>query len=352
MKKVLSVISVFILIYLLLTQPFTVYARTDVTDEILKIITTDLSENEYGGCYIENGVVHLLAINETSKDCLNHLTKLGCIIENASYSLSYLKTIMDEITEISKGSKSVIIELNDRKNNIVVSIFGEDDTERLTSILQKKDYYNILVFDSLSSCISIAGSKNIEKSMTATNNVFAGTTLSCNGGYTAGFCLGSGGFYMCGHYLSIGSIIKTPTGTTIGTVTKQQLSGNADAAYVTITNPNWSAVKKWVTGETYYAGLMYNRYYTVGTYVKMKGSQTTTSTGVIQSSSVSFTIGGIQLTDQVKASYTCKNGDSGAAVFNLSSVALGIQSAGANYNSTSQCYMTSFFSKYENVVAI
>ena len=312
-----------------------------------------MSENEYGGCYIENGVVHLFAIeNGTPKEYLSQLSKMGCAIEYASYSLSYLKGIMTEITEIAKGSESVTIELNDIKNSIIVSIFGEDDTKRLGSILQKKDFFNAVVVDSLSSPISFESATINEKSTAATYNVFAGTSVSSNGGFTAGFCHGPGGFYMCGHGLYVGATIKSILGTTIGTVTKRQFSGNTDAAYVTITNPNWSAVKKCITGETYYAGLMYNRYYTAGTVVNMKGAKTTTSTGVIQSSSVTVIAGGVTLTDQVKASYTCKNGDSGAAVFNLSSIALGIQSSGTNYNNTSQCYTTSFFSKYENVISI
>ena len=181
MKKALSIINVFILMFLLFTQPFISFAKIDRTDEILKIITTDLSENEYGGSYIENGVVHLWAIkNDTPKAYINQLSKMGCVIEYASYSLSYLKKAMTEITEIAKGCESVTIELNDKKNSIIVSIFGEDDTKRLSSILQKKDFFNAIVIDSLLTPISFEGTTINEQSMAVTYNVFAGTYVSSN----------------------------------------------------------------------------------------------------------------------------------------------------------------------------
>ena len=246
------------------------------------------------------------------------------------------------------------IELNDKSNNIIVSAFDDSDKSRIKSAIKNKEYCNIVCFESLSSPI-VFDDYDIDSSNSAATSysVFSGTPLySSSYGYSAGFCHSSTGFYMCGHGLTVGTVIKSTSGTVIGTVTKQKFSGNADAAYVSISNSSWSSVKKMIDNTSYNAGLMYSRSYVAGTSVKMSGSKSGISSGTILSSSVSVICNNVTLTNQVKASYHCKSGDSGAGVFNMSNIALGIQSSGSGYNSSGLYYSTSYFSKYENVVAI
>ena len=350
--KVLAIFCVYNL--LLISFCTTTFASTIYSvDNTLFSIQNKYDDASYGGCYIENDIVHINLTKPTIQDNLFCINKKA-VIESVNYSINELKIIQQDIANLLKGVQCATIEINDFNNNIIVSLQKKDEHYIKTI---KQMYYDtdLIQFNTLENQIVFSDQSSLTPMASSSLYVYAGARIN---GVSVGFCTSGSGFYTCGHGLSIGSKIYLNNSTLIGTVTRRQLSGKTDAAYVEITNSNYTATKKWITGEAYTAGLMYSRSYVSGRPVTMVGSTSGKKTGTIVSSSVTITGtlpesgGSITLTDMVKANYSCKPGDSGGGVFDSNKTALGIQSMGYFPNGTSSPSTYSYFCKYENVTSI
>ena len=355
MKRKIKVLAIFCVYNLLLISLCTTTFASKIysIDDTLLSIQNKYDDDSYGGCYIEDDILHINLTKPTLQDTLFCINKKA-VIESVNYSSKELKIIQQKIATLLKEVQCATIEINDFNNNIIVSLQKKDE-HYIKAIKRMYHDTDLIQFNTLENQIVFSDQSSITPMASSSLYVYAGARIN---DVSVGFCTSSSGFYTCGHGLSIGSRIYLNNSTLIGTVTRRQLSGKTDAAYVEITNSNYVSIQKWITGETYTAGLMYNRSYVPGRPVTMVGSTSGKETGTIVSSSVTVTStppeGGnsVTLTDMVKANYSCKPGDSGGGVFDLNKTALGIHSMGYFPNGTSYPSTYSYFCKFENVTSI
>lgn len=166
-------------------------------------------------------------------------------------------------------------------------------------------------------------------------------------------------FSTCGHAaVQAFNLSVQVDGINIGTISAYTFGTDGDRAAVSLSS---TAFYDLPSTNCFVAGLgNYTKTYSyttslVGTSVEMHGAVSSRSTGQIESvdTTCSTTISGTTyiIQNQIKASYTCQAGDSGAGVFSLnainsnSAICYGIQSSGMN--KVSGVYTSSFFSQFD-----
>lgn len=231
------------------------------------------------------------------------------ILKEAEYSYNELNDVMDKLNEYKLSRDNAISNnfntywLSDEDNCVYVEL----DDYSIGSIKEFKE--NVCSSNSIKFLHSM---DEFEKE----KNINAGREISCNGaGGSVGYRAkrdGKTGFITAGHMGSKGNAIKIG-GTTVGKITARKESGSVDAAFVQVTNSDYTPVNI-LNGTS-------NKLSTtisepgVGTVINKLGMKTGATTGKVISKNATITLDGITHTNLTSASYSSDHGDSGGTVY-------------------------------------
>lgn len=251
------------------------------------------------------------------------------ILKEAEFSYNELNDIMDKLNayKLSKDNNIAnnfnLYWLSDEDNCIYVEL---DDLNNETVEKFKEE-----VCDSNAIKFKESTGEFVKQT-----NIKAGRRLTCNGiGGSVGYRVkrnGNVGFITAGHMGSTGDTIKIG-GTAVGTIKARQESGSVDAAFVQVTNDDYTPVNT-INGTS-------NKLSTtisepgVGTVINKSGASTGITSGKVLSKNVTITLDGIIQTNLTSASYESAGGDSGGTIYSYISstntrLTLGIHCAEKN----------------------
>lgn len=120
------------------------------------------------------------------------------------------------------------------------------------------------------------------------------------------------GIVTAGHFASIGDSI-TYSGTTFGKCTDSVYSGAVDAAFIEITNSDYTPSN--TINDTSNALSTTISEPGVGTVINKSGMKTGATSGKVISTNVTWTINGVTFTNLTSADYSADSGDSGGVVY-------------------------------------
>ncbi len=313
-----------------------------------KINETDGKMKCYGGCYInDNNDVVVMTDNKKK------IKEEGILADHfvtCDYSYDELQKAYDDLNEMmdkysllyqkAKLSKEEVSILNNicgffisvKDNRIIVSLLDIEDkkTKEIIETYVKKT--NILKFE------KSGRTKENTTNLKLGRYVYiypgnGGSVFSVSIGIKAYYINSNGdkvhGFITAGHgSKKVGNFVYASTNVSqkeIGKVVKRKWSGDVDAAFVKITNDNYS-----VSRTVYYSNAKGNKtggvtikknLYTylyegaIGETIYKAGGTTYLTKGKLISNSATESYGGVVIKNMYKASYKSGKGDSGGVVY-------------------------------------
>lgn len=332
MKKILAV---FLLLCVIVSNfPVCVKAAEEEEEMDLEKYSVSLNlltnDDFYAGRFLdENGRLVLMYTEIPSDKIID-----DAIYQKADYSYKYLEKVNKEITEryleayaddlfSSKHEKEILDSVTgfgifDKNNKIIIDVDKLDERKILVIKKYLGDY----------DCVSFRD-KEPMKNTSATWN--AGRKIKDgSGNFSTGFraywidLSGSrhNGFVTAGHATSVGSYIYNNSGTLIGQCLKNQNGGNTDAAFVEITNSNYS-----MSNQVYYSDSLGNTggvsldvsnvvtTFTVGQTIYKAGYSTYLTSGEIYSTNYTGTFEGTVCSDLISTAAYSDFGDSGGVSY-------------------------------------
>lgn len=381
MKKVKGIVCLVMILSILLSS--TVYGTSTLesvknsetnyvllAQNQLDIICNEISSNHLGGIYFEDETTMVVNLIESEfnqlSSSIENKNGIKVIYKPVEFSLAELENVKDQLEPFMVEFNIATLDANDVTNKIDIQLYEENsEIYSLVSQFIDLEYVNISILPK-----EYKLEFTIATSPPETGNYYSLQNIDTRGtkgkiypGYiikigsdsvycTAGPRYTSLSFYTCGHapyeyfnrtqtvyfnhYSGLVSIVQT-SNVILGTQGDRCLVNVSGGEY---TLPSTNSFATGSGTYTYGTG-------TVGTAVEMHGGYSGISRGSIVAVNQSVSVDGITVGNLTKASYTCKNGDSGAAVFsnnitNSSGKCYGIQSIGANPNS-SGVYQESYF---------
>lgn len=338
-----------------------------VDEDIVEVIQENIPEDVFGGLYYnESGELVLKIKEETGGKTAATLgiSQAEVKVEKVKYSLSELEAMKAVIEPymISYGivtldanevNNSIDIELNSVHSDIqglLSSLKGIDLDIVNVSVLDEGDHIEYTLSDQPATTvpneyIEFFGGQVSTAAIGAKTTIYPGMILAVdntcfglgNVKYgTAGPRYNSNMFFSAGHLVDgtvnnpkvfVGDISNNRQ---IGTVTDYLFGSSGgldgDRANIHVSNDGQlpSSNTLGVNGGIY--TLTLNS--VVGAPVEMWGAYSGIKTGTVSNTNQTVNVSGVLVRGMVKASYTCKHGDSGAAVF----------SANAAYDPNAKCY--------------
>lgn len=276
----------------------------------------DHPEN-YAGAYLdEEGNLNINLVGDNgivgeSDNDLRILVKDDKIkYHKVKYSLNHLDNIINSLNDKMVSLDIAAIELDEQNNKVYIYLNDLNNTQ--ISKIKK-------VIDSP----AIEFKQQEQKITLTATDLVNGTAFSSAGkSFTLSFGAkksdGTVGYIFPGHITAstgynvyIGS---SSNGTSIGTVTKKVFGGSSDASFITKVNIDYQPSTKLDIFNSYngYVPAFYG--YIQNTSLRAWGAVSGSQNGKILSSSYSFIVDGVTLTDMVKSDYKAITGDSGAPV--------------------------------------
>lgn len=340
-------------------------------------ICNALSENIFGGTYIENGKVYINIVENAFENFSNSYTArntANIIYKPVKFSLAELQNITDCIFDRLQNSPVnydvIIADANDVTNMVDIEIRPlNDEIYEIAAEYIDLEYVNVTLlpndFELSFTTATEPPEVNVASETASSGSGLLGTIYpgmvirigSDNHFCTTGPRYNSSKFYTCGHapceyfnpYQTV--YINHPIRgyIEIGTTGNVICGDEGDSSIVTLSGIQYSlpSTNGFPTGTSTYS----YKSGKVGDSIEMHGTYSGLTTGTISAINQTATVGSKTIKNLSKASYTCKNGDSGAAVFSRNittktGYCYGIQSLGANYNSSGGYYATSYFSAF------
>jgi streptogrisin B len=269
----------------------------------------------YGGSYIEeNGQLIIMLKNGQGKakveSIINNVNFVSC---NYSYAelVNSLNFINERISQLKNDDRIKWfsgMELDDKGNTLIVYMrkLNDESIKWFRNNVADKPYIKL--------------KKQVQEPVDEVN--YSGQGVSTSSAYFSGAfrvirytTTGARyGFITCAHGNDLFDTVFGYDGASIGTVQLRQYAGNMDASYVEMTNSsNFTNV---IYGSPYTLNNENDDLYypTVGSVVWLHGRSNLSSSGIVQSTNISYTINGIAFSGLYGANYTSASGDSGGLI--------------------------------------
>lgn len=374
MKKVLSLLLSLAMVLSLTSPVIAVNIReendseqNDIRkDKIAAEVLRSQNVETFGGIYYDEAGNLVVCEKGTSAQLQRSLdvTSPDVIFKTVKYSLAELEGMKNAFVPYMEQFGITTLDANESTNKVDITVeeYSLELEEFILTILPLEDC-NIIVSEpdvvrqftigpsmkGTSVEEELQQAENLDVSLTAGLSIFPGSAIYVGSDLylcTAGPRISSTKYYTCGHVLdnyfnsaqsvySLGIAVNT----VIGTTSNKVFGANGDRCTVTIRNCSLPSSNMLLTGETYTIDSI-----AMGKSVQMWGAVSGVSTGKVTGTGLVVTVDGTTVGGLSKATYTCKNGDSGAGVFTTSGniVCGGTQSIGEGLSGDT--FRTSYFS--------
>ena len=312
----------------------------------------------FGGMYVndERKITVLVKSNEKSvfSDLTQRMGTNSYIVEKCDFSYNELQELFDEITELW---------LNPNNDHLFEDVslvsFGINDiTNRVQFDLLDCSEANIQKFKRTikdSPMLSFEKANGKLKLTSETTPITPGTRIenAKGSGASVGYRAmksGEEGFLTVGHFVKKGDKVKL-NGVEIGVCEASEFSGNLDAAWIKVTNKEYSPSTETSFGDRLSTQTIATP--TVGIYVNMTGHKSGLQRDKVLQNNINgnYTYedenGDEQKTkvqNLTKAAYKCQKGDSGGVVYTDDGALAGLQSGGSDKITETQ-FSVSYFCK-------
>lgn len=312
----------------------------------------------FGGMYVndERKITVLVKSNEKSvfSDLTQRMGTNSYIVEKCDFSYNELQELFDEITELW---------LNPNNDHLFEDVslvsFGINDiTNRVQFDLLDCSEANIQKFKRTikdSPMLSFEKANGKLKLTSETTPITPGTRIenAKGSGASVGYRAmksGEEGFLTVGYFVKKGDKVKL-NGVEIGVCEASEFSGNLDAAWIKVTNKEYSPSTETSFGDRLSTQTIATP--TVGIYVNMTGHRSGLQRDKVLQNNINgnYTYedenGDEQKTkvqNLTKAAYKCQKGDSGGVVYTDDGALAGLQSGGSDKITETQ-FSVSYFCK-------
>ncbi|TCU64856.1 streptogrisin B [Tissierella praeacuta] len=281
-----------------------------------KIVNTNARKNnfiseEYGGAYTDddgNLVVYLKSVSENLEKQIYEIDS-DIIIKPCQYSYVELTNTMNRINEFKLNgeddfaNKFNYFKLSDSSNRIIVE-FDELTDENIAEFKRKVTDDEMISFaQSKGEDIEDVSLKPGAKISKSGSSASIGYRVKRNNVV---------GIVTAAHFASSGDSISH-SGTTFGTCKKSVYSGAVDAAFIEVTNSNYTPSNT-IDGTSNVLSRTISEP-GVGTVINKRGMKTGATSGKVISTNATWTINGVTFTNLTSADYTSDSGDSGGVVY-------------------------------------
>ena len=281
-------------------------------------------ESHYSGAYINNND-ELVVVLE--KDCgeeiVEDVEKIDDDIEikYAQYTLEELEHAKEDLTKVMENKKELFdfvnaIYIDEMNNCIVIDIIDISD-EKIEFIKKYISRDVHIAFNGVEKSDIVSGEATALKGGQAIYVRNGGSVGRGSIGFRAKTSDGKYyGFVTAGHvgkYLGQKVYADKACKKLIGTVIRRQQSGSVDAAFVRITNSNYT-----MSNGIYYKNVNLNSSVAnpvQGATVYKSGSSTGWTSGKVKYTNCNVKIDNRSFTNLAKADYASKSGDSGGTVY-------------------------------------
>lgn len=380
--KIRSIVAILLVWCTLL--PLTAFAAEAETDSDLNQLATEylnnIPEAAFGGMYYNEAGQLVVNVKEDSGISLAVPRSGDVVVNSVKYSLAELEEMKETLEPYMQEYHIVTLDADEVNNTVSIKVNVDDG--RIYTLINNLDGLDpaivevtilpedCVIENTVKHCDEIeigeipeefAGmydSEGAERSVTSTIYPGAKIFFEAASGYsqlTAGPRYNSSKFYSAGHgvYMGKTTVYSATTSTvvttykTIGTVTSYTFGTNGDHSLINVSGTASLPSSNSLYGQS-------GRYTIspggiVGTSVEMWGSESGITSGKITATNITASVDGTIVKGLSEASYTCKKGDSGAAIFSAgvstdsAGVCYGIQSAGYDVDSN-KVYHISYFS--------
>lgn len=269
----------------------------------------------YAGAYInpEKKLVVLLTEGYDNEATRSEVGRLMGSLNNvvflpAKYSYRHLTEIMDTINAYGEKNKENLIcfmwMIKEQENRVKVLVEKLDD-----EIVQR--FKNVVSADD---CIVFQEEKNNYKPTIALNPGSVVNMLNAGHG-SMGFKVkrnGVVGFLTAAHVVNLGSNVYTTGGALLGNCTTRYLGSVCDAAYVQITNANYTPTGSLPGNYTLTANMSNPP---VGTTIHKIGATTKSTSGTIINTNITLSYSGYLINNCTLTNAPTAGGDSGGACY-------------------------------------
>ena len=381
-KRVILIALATVLVLMLSCAAFAVKPTENVdlnlrAGDVASKLSKSIPESEFGGIYLDGDTVHVNIVENSYskfKDAAAVQDGVKVVYNPVKFSLEALQAATDSIfarlNESEQSYDIITADANDMTNKIDIEIRpASDEVYEIAAEYIDLEYVNVIVLPDdyrLDFTFATEPPETAIKNAVETNDtkgtlgtIYPGNVIRIGANSvfcTAGPRRSSSTFYTCGHapkeYFnpSQSVYINNPNRgyVSVGNTGSVVLGNLGDRSIVTVSGGQYTLPSKngFMFGNSTYS----YKDGSVGEEVEMHGGYSGITKGKITAINQEVTVGQTVVKNLCKASYTCKNGDSGAAVFsrnivNSTGFCYGVHSIGGNYNSAGQYYAVSYFSK-------
>lgn len=351
----------------------TFYLQTEEIDDATIISKLSaIPSSDFGGCYYdENGNLKLNLKQGSTVVLSAYLStaeRMSVGVSYVEYSLSELSSVNALIAQYVKDLKIASIGTDVSENKVNIRLY--EDNEYFRAFISSNipstftNMLNISVIDeSIKICSTIASEPpsqyprefasiydqaNISSGTKSANILYPGLVIAFRNNPSsteASFCTAgprysSTKFYTAGHCITSFSpeVYDYNNRLQIGTASSKVFGANGDRCTVTVSASLWSlpSSNQFIGGMGSYS-LSYS--FSDGIAVELWGGYSGISTGTIIEQDVTITTSdGDIVGNLVRASYTCRQGDSGGGIFTIN----------ASTSSSAKCYGTQSIGVFQN----
>lgn len=340
-------LCVFLVIQIFLLLPVNVFASDfksliriydqDASAMSLQNFLSEFDDSEYAGAYIDDYgrlVINLLDedsetidfIRKENETLLRNKSNTKIIYKHAQYSMSYLKSVVKQISNNLSEKGIFGVSIDEEKNKIVLDVYESSELKESSSI-EWKDALKLSGFCEKDD-LFIINKTDMQLQTTASMRPGAKYKIG-NSSFTvawgaiiehSGTNNGKEVFLIPGHCSAVNNNLYFGS-TYVGKVIERDFGGCYDFGYVENTNHSMTSV--FANGESLPYGSPY-RNPPQGLAITSFGAVSGKQTGKILQTNYSTIYSGISLSGVYKSSYKALNGDSGAPVY--SNAPIGMQS--------------------------
>ena len=283
---------------------------------------------EYAGAYIdETNALHIILTKSVETEYnYQKITDYdkGVVFDYANFSLSQLYEIQHNLDIVMQKYSVETTVLNEIKNVVEIELLDSLQEKDIVEYLKS----NIIDFKEESIFFKVGKGVKATATTNPSNNAISGSKIinssDSQDWATIGFNAYNGqkyGLVTAGHFATSGKTLKNSNGTTIGSMTESQFSGNVDAAFVPFSSSitkSYKVLNGFSSDQNdNITDFIENDYAPVGMNTEKHGAATGHNSGAVVSASVTVNVEGrVTLTDLMEVSNEQDFGDSGGPVLN------------------------------------